>query len=78
MTSTLSEYKIVSFIIENIEDMEDLIYYFKMKYDITISKNTTTQSYIKLKVPVEETNVVLKKLIIANVTIDAVINEEGD
>ena len=38
MTSTLSEYKIVSFIIENIEDMEDLIYYFKMKYDITISK----------------------------------------
>lgn len=58
--------------------MEDLIYYFKMKYDITISKNTTTQSYIKLKVPVEETNVVLKKLIIANVTIDAVINEEGD
>lgn len=78
MTSTLSEYKIVSFIIENIEDMEDLIYYFKMKYDITISKNTTTQSYIKLKVPVEETNVVLKKLIIAYVTIDAVINEEGD
>ncbi|PTI18533.1 ATP-binding cassette domain-containing protein [Staphylococcus warneri] len=78
MTSTLSEYKIVSFIIENIEDMEDLIYYFKMKYDITISKNTTTQSYIKLKVPVEETNVVLKKLIIANVTIDVVINEEGD
>ncbi|QSF50686.1 ABC transporter ATP-binding protein [Staphylococcus sp. SB1-57] len=78
MTSTLSEYKIVSFIIENIEDMEDLIYYFKMKYDITISKNTTTQSYIKLKVPVEETNVVLKKLIIANVTIDAVINEEDD
>lgn len=78
MTSTLSEYKIVSFIIENIEDMEDLIYYFKMKYDITISKNTTTQLYIKLKVPVEETNVVLKKLIIANVTIDAVINEEGD
>jgi len=78
MTSTLSEYKIESFIIENIEDMEDLIYYFKMKYDITISKNTTTQSYIKLKVPVEETNVVLKKLIIANVTIDAVINEEGD
>ncbi|MGC9604522.1 hypothetical protein ACO2FP_07970 [Staphylococcus warneri] len=74
----MSEYKIVSFIIENIEDMEDLIYYFKMKYDITISKNTTTQSYIKLKVPVEETNVVLKKLIIANVTIDAVINEEGD
>lgn len=78
ITTTMSKYKIISFNIDNIENKEDLIYHFKMKHDTTILKNTNNTNYIKLKVPAKETNVVLKKLIHKNVTIDSVINEEGD
>lgn len=78
MTTTMSKYKIVSFNIDNIENKEDFIYHFKSKHDITILKSTNNNTYIKLRVPVGETNKILKRLINKNVTIDSVVNEEGD
>ena len=61
-----------------IENKEDFIYHVKSNHDITILKSTNNNTYIKLRVPVEETNKILKRLINKNVTIDSVVNEEGD